>query len=56
MTTPMTVDKTPKLDVDEFLALAISETPQELHPYFETFRSLYSRKYVCMRLKKKGLS
>ena len=48
MTTPMAVDKAkaPKIDVDEFLALAISETPQELHSFFESFRTLYSRKYV----------
>ena len=48
MTTPMAVDKAkaPKIDVDEFLALAVSETPQELHSFFESFRTLYSRKYV----------
>ena len=48
MSAPMSVDKpkAPKLDVDEFLTLAISETPQELHTFFESFRSLYSRKYV----------
>lgn len=48
MTTPMAVDKAkaPKIDIDEFLTLAISETPQELHAFFESFRTLYSRKYV----------
>ncbi|EIW56758.1 proteasome regulatory particle lid subunit RPN9 [Trametes versicolor FP-101664 SS1] len=42
----MSIDKAkgPKLDVDEFLTLAISETPQELHAFFESFRSLHSRK------------
>ncbi|CDO68085.1 hypothetical protein BN946_scf184788.g16 [Trametes cinnabarina] len=46
MAAPMAVDKAkaPKIDVDEFLTLAISETPAELHPFFESFRSLYSRK------------
>ncbi|KAM5538780.1 hypothetical protein V8D89_007502 [Ganoderma adspersum] len=46
MSTPMAIDKTktPKLDIDEFLTLAISETPQELHAFFESFRTLYSRK------------
>lgn len=47
----MSGDATTKIDVDEFLTLAISETPQELHAFFESFRSLYSRKYVCTRLK-----
>ena len=48
MTTPMAVDKAkaPKIDIDEFLTLAISETPTELHAFFESFRTLYSRKYV----------
>ncbi len=48
MATPMAIEKSkaPKLDVDEFLTLAISETPQELHAFFESFQSLYSRKYV----------
>lgn len=48
MATPMSIDKAkgPKLDVDEFLTLAISETPQELHAFFESFRSLHSRKSV----------
>ncbi|KAH9887038.1 hypothetical protein C8Q73DRAFT_714468 [Cubamyces lactineus] len=46
MTTPMAVDKAKgtKIDVDEFLTLAVSETPAELHPFFESFRSLHSRK------------
>ncbi|KAI1790845.1 hypothetical protein LXA43DRAFT_1014287 [Ganoderma leucocontextum] len=46
MTTAMAVDKAkaPKIDIDEFLTLAISETPQELHAFFESFRTLYSRK------------
>lgn len=50
MAAPMSVDKTPKIDVDEFLTLAISETPQELHAFFESFRSLYSRKCVWLWL------
>ncbi|KAH9856246.1 hypothetical protein C2E23DRAFT_810780 [Lenzites betulinus] len=46
MAAPMAVDKAkaPKIDVDAFLTLAISETPQELHVFFESFQSLYSRK------------
>ncbi|OBZ74457.1 putative 26S proteasome regulatory subunit rpn9 [Grifola frondosa] len=46
MSTEMVVDKpkAPKLDIDEFLTLAVLETPQELHQFFESFRSLYSRK------------
>ncbi|KAH9916410.1 uncharacterized protein BXZ73DRAFT_105848 [Epithele typhae] len=37
MSAPMAVDKAkgPKLDIDEFLTLAISETPQELHLFFD---------------------
>ncbi|KAF8259091.1 hypothetical protein EI94DRAFT_1774019 [Lactarius quietus] len=36
--------KRPKLNVDEYLTTAISATPSELHPFFESFQSLYSRK------------
>lgn len=39
----MAVDK-PKLDVDAYLTEALSLAPQELQPYFESFRSLYQRK------------
>lgn len=41
--TAMAVDK-PKLDVDAYLTEALSLAPQELQPYFESFRSLYQRK------------
>ncbi|KAI9509911.1 hypothetical protein F5148DRAFT_977570 [Russula earlei] len=34
----------PKLDVEEYLITAISATPSELHPFFESFQNLYSRK------------
>ncbi|KAH9964863.1 hypothetical protein BC827DRAFT_1126950 [Russula dissimulans] len=34
----------PKLDVEEYLTAAISATPSELHPFFESFQNLYSRK------------
>jgi 26S proteasome regulatory subunit N9 len=56
----MAVDKpkAPKLDVDEYLTTALSATPAELHPFFESFRSLHSRKsvYQCdiSRLELKG--
>ena len=46
MTSSMAIDKSKaqKLDVDEYLTTAISATPQELHPFFESFRTLHSRK------------
>jgi len=46
----MAVDKPkqPKLDVDQYLSTAISATPAVLHPYFERFRDLHSRKYVTI--------
>ena len=34
----------PKLDVEEYLTTAISSTPSDLHPFFESFQNLYSRK------------
>lgn len=37
----------PKLDVEEYLTTAISSTPSDLHPFFEAFQNLYSRK--CAR-------
>lgn len=33
-----------KLDLDQFIGTALSATPSELHPYFEAFRTLYTRK------------
>ncbi|TFK32949.1 hypothetical protein BDQ12DRAFT_616188 [Crucibulum laeve] len=46
MPTSKTVDapKPPKLVLDTFIATALSGTPQELHPFFEDFRKLYTRK------------
>ncbi|EMD35192.1 hypothetical protein CERSUDRAFT_116660 [Gelatoporia subvermispora B] len=46
MATEMSVDrpKPQKIDVDEYLTLGISATPAELHPFFESFRTLHSRK------------
>lgn len=38
--------KQPKLNVEEYLTTAISATPQELHPFFESFQTLHSRKCV----------
>ena len=44
----MAVDPTKpyKLDLDQFIATAVSATPAELHPYFQSFQTLYNRKYV----------
>lgn len=48
MASSMAVDKqkAPKIDIDIYLTEALSATPQELHPFFEAFRTLHSRKYV----------
>ncbi|KAI5119270.1 hypothetical protein M0805_007272 [Coniferiporia weirii] len=40
----MAVDKPPKLNVDEYLTTALSVSPHELHPFFESFRTLHERK------------
>ncbi|KAH6890846.1 proteasome 26S subunit [Coprinopsis sp. MPI-PUGE-AT-0042] len=40
----MAASQPPKLVLDEFIGTALSATPAELHPYFESFRNLYSRK------------
>lgn len=45
--TPAEKPKQPKLDVEEYLTSALSATPPELHPFFESFRDLHSRK--CAR-------
>ncbi|TFY77377.1 hypothetical protein EWM64_g6637 [Hericium alpestre] len=34
----------PRIDVDEYLTTALSATPPELHPYFQAFQELHSRK------------
>jgi 26S proteasome regulatory subunit N9 len=34
----------PKFDLDAFMKAALSHTPSELHPTFEAFRTLYTRK------------
>ncbi|KAI6030191.1 hypothetical protein EDC04DRAFT_102895 [Pisolithus marmoratus] len=34
----------PKLVLDEFVNKALTSTPSELHPFFEAFRNLYTRK------------
>ncbi|KAF8630079.1 hypothetical protein AX17_005477 [Amanita inopinata Kibby_2008] len=36
--------KPPKLVLDEFINTALAATPRELHPFFESFRTLYTRK------------
>ncbi|KAJ7093104.1 hypothetical protein C8R44DRAFT_835487 [Mycena epipterygia] len=33
-----------KLNLDDFIATALSATPQELHPFFDSFRVLYNKK------------
>lgn len=47
----MAVDKpqAPKLNVEEYLTTALSATPAELHPFFESFQDLHSRKYVAFK-------
>ncbi|KAJ6618236.1 hypothetical protein B0H10DRAFT_2164166 [Mycena sp. CBHHK59/15] len=42
----MSVDppKLYKLNLDDFIATALSATPQELHPLFDDFRDLYNKK------------
>lgn len=36
----------PKLVLDEFIGTALSATPSELHPFFESFKTLHTRKLV----------
>ena len=47
-TAQMSVDrpKPPKLNIDEYLTTALAATPAELHPFFESFRTLHERKCV----------
>jgi hypothetical protein len=42
----MSLPQPSKLVLDDFIATALSATPPELHPFFESFRSLYTRKCV----------
>jgi 26S proteasome regulatory subunit N9 len=35
-----------KLNLDDFIATALSATPSELHPFFDNFRVLYNKKSV----------
>jgi len=44
MAATTTTTQPPKLVLDEFIALALSNTPPELHLYFESFRTLYTKK------------
>jgi len=39
-----TMASPPKFVLEEFIALALSSTPPELHPYFESFKILYTKK------------
>lgn len=41
---PAELPKPPKLNLDEFVATALSATPAELHPFFESFGKLHTRK------------
>ena len=34
----------PRLVLDDFIAKALSSTPPDLHPFFEAFKNLYTRK------------
>jgi len=40
----MSVDPSKPYNLDEFVATALSATPQELHPFFNDFRVLYNKK------------
>lgn len=42
----------PKLVLDEFISLAVTNTPSELHPFFESFKTLYTKKWVLCFLEK----
>jgi len=42
---PVELPKPPKLDLDEFIATALSATPAKLHPFFKSFSKLHTRKY-----------
>ena len=44
--THMSLPQPPKLVLDDFINTALGATPPELHPFFESFRSLYTRKSV----------
>jgi hypothetical protein len=46
----MSLPQPPKLVLDDFIATALSATPPELHPFFDSFRSLYTRKCVFLSL------
>ncbi|OAX34906.1 hypothetical protein K503DRAFT_411159 [Rhizopogon vinicolor AM-OR11-026] len=41
---PVEVPKPQKLNLDEFIATALSATPAELHPFFQSFSDLHTRK------------
>jgi len=42
----MALPNPPKFVLEDFIATAQSATPPELHPFFESFKSLYTRKWV----------
>lgn len=44
----MAVDKPERLDVDAYLTTTLSTAPPELHPYFESFKNLHTRKSVSI--------
>jgi hypothetical protein len=46
----MSQPQPPKFVLDDFIGTALSGTPAELHPFFESFRSLYTRKCVSFIL------
>lgn len=43
-TSAMAENRPVKIDVEQYLSAALSGTPQELHPFFESFRTLYQRR------------
>ena len=44
----MSLLQPPKLVLDDFIHTILSRTPAELHPFFESFRTLYTRKCVML--------
>ena len=42
----MALPTPPKLILDNFISTALAATPAVLHPFFESFKSLYTRKCV----------
>jgi 26S proteasome regulatory subunit N9 len=43
--------KPAKLNLEEFITSALSGTPSELHPFFDRFQVLYTKKWVLSSCK-----